>query len=49
MIFKNPIIVYNYPKMIKIFYMRLNEDDTIVAVMDVLVPKVGSSSPDMFR
>ena len=29
--------------------MRLNEDNMTVAAMDVLVPKVGSSSPDMFR
>jgi asparaginyl-tRNA synthetase len=40
-IFKKPVIVYNYPKDIKAFYMRLNEDDKTVAAMDVLVPKVG--------
>ncbi|KAI3843362.1 hypothetical protein MKX03_030463 [Papaver bracteatum] len=40
-IFKKPIIVYNYPKGIKPFYMRLNDDDKTVAGMDVLVPKVG--------
>jgi asparaginyl-tRNA synthetase len=33
--------VYNYPKDIKAFYMRLNEDNKTVAAMDVLVPKVG--------
>lgn len=40
-VFKQPIIVYNYPKDIKAFYMKLNEDGKTVAAMDVLVPKVG--------
>lgn len=40
MIFKKPVIVYNYPRGIKAFYMRLNEDQKTVAAMDVLVPKV---------
>ncbi|KAJ4950308.1 hypothetical protein NE237_027140 [Protea cynaroides] len=40
-IFKKPVIVYNYPKEIKAFYMRLNDDTKTVAAMDVLVPKVG--------
>ncbi|KAK9099165.1 hypothetical protein Syun_026210 [Stephania yunnanensis] len=40
-IFKKPVIVYNYPKGIKAFYMRLNDDMKTVAAMDVLVPKVG--------
>lgn len=40
-IYKKPVIVYNYPKEIKAFYMRLNDDDRTVAAMDVLVPKVG--------
>lgn len=40
-IFKQPVIVYNYPKEIKSFYMKLNEDGKTVAAMDVLVPKVG--------
>jgi asparaginyl-tRNA synthetase len=35
------VIVYNYPKDIKAFYMRLNDDGKTVAAMDVLVPKVG--------
>jgi len=39
-IFKKPVIVYNYPKGIKAFYMRLNDDNKTVAAMDVLVPKV---------
>ncbi|KAI3971199.1 hypothetical protein MKW92_020249 [Papaver armeniacum] len=38
-IFNKPVIVYNYPKGIKPFYMRLNDDDKTVAAMDVLVPK----------
>ena len=40
-IFKKPTIVYNYPKDIKAFYMRLNDDGKTVAAMDVLVPGVG--------
>ncbi|KAG7673083.1 hypothetical protein KSW81_006298 [Nannochloris sp. 'desiccata'] len=40
-VFKQPVIVYNYPKDIKAFYMRLNDDNKTVAAMDVLVPRVG--------
>eukprot|EP00193_Tetraselmis_chui_P011899 CAMPEP_0177790698 /NCGR_PEP_ID=MMETSP0491_2-20121128/23502_1 /TAXON_ID=63592 /ORGANISM="Tetraselmis chuii, Strain PLY429" /LENGTH=585 /DNA_ID=CAMNT_0019312807 /DNA_START=170 /DNA_END=1928 /DNA_ORIENTATION=- len=40
-VFKKPTIVYNYPKGIKAFYMRINDDNETVAAMDVLVPKVG--------
>ena len=39
--FKKPVIVYNYPKTIKPFYMRLNSDNETVAAMDVLVPNIG--------
>ncbi|KAK7314364.1 hypothetical protein VNO77_32884 [Canavalia gladiata] len=39
--FQKPVIVYNYPKEIKAFYMRLNDDLKTVSAMDVLVPKVG--------
>ncbi len=39
--FKKPVILYDYPKTIKAFYMRLNDDDRTVRAMDVLVPKVG--------
>jgi asparaginyl-tRNA synthetase len=39
--FNKPVIVYDYPKTIKPFYMRLNDDDRTVAAMDVLVPRVG--------
>ncbi|XP_071735178.1 asparagine--tRNA ligase, cytoplasmic 1-like [Rutidosis leptorrhynchoides] len=39
--FESPVIVYNYPKGIKAFYMKLNPDKKTVAAMDVLVPKVG--------
>lgn len=39
--FKKPIFVYNYPKTIKPFYMRLNDDDQTVAAMDLLVPNIG--------
>jgi asparaginyl-tRNA synthetase len=40
-VFKKPVIVTDYPKDIKAFYMRLNEDDKTVRAMDVLVPRVG--------
>ncbi len=36
-----PVIVTDYPKTIKAFYMYLNDDDRTVRAMDVLVPKVG--------
>jgi asparaginyl-tRNA synthetase len=38
---RGPVVVVNYPKDIKAFYMRLNDDDRTVAAMDVLVPGVG--------
>ncbi|KAH9686228.1 Asparagine--tRNA ligase cytoplasmic 3 [Citrus sinensis] len=38
---RKPVTVYNYPKGVKAFYMRLNDDLTTVAAMDVVVPKVG--------
>jgi asparaginyl-tRNA synthetase len=40
-IFKKPVFVINYPKEIKAFYMRMNEDDKTVAAMDLLVPGIG--------
>ncbi len=40
-IFKKPIFVTNYPKEIKAFYMKLNEDGKTVAAMDCLVPGIG--------
>ncbi|MDR3233546.1 MAG: asparagine--tRNA ligase [Planctomycetaceae bacterium] len=39
--FKSPVILYDYPRTIKPFYMRVNEDAKTVRAMDVLVPKVG--------
>lgn len=39
--FKRPTTVYNYPKEIKPFYMRLNDDGKTVAAMDLLVPGIG--------
>ena len=39
--FKCPTILYNYPKEIKAFYMKLNDDNKTVAAMDVLVSGVG--------
>jgi asparaginyl-tRNA synthetase len=38
---KRPVVVMNYPKDIKAFYMRLNDDDRTVAAMDVLAPGIG--------
>ena len=38
---KGPVFVFNYPKEIKAFYMRLNEDGKTVAAMDMLVPRLG--------
>lgn len=40
-LFQRPVIVTDYPKEIKAFYMRLNDDQKTVAAMDVLVPKLG--------
>jgi len=39
--FKKPVILYNYPKEIKAFYMRQNDDNKTVAAMDVLFPGIG--------
>lgn len=39
--FKRPVFVYDYPKDIKAFYMRLNDDGKTVAAVDLLVPGVG--------
>jgi asparaginyl-tRNA synthetase len=39
--FKKPVILYNYPKEIKAFYMRQNEDGKTVAAMDILFPGIG--------
>jgi len=38
---KRPVIVMNYPKDIKAFYMRMNDDEKTVAAMDVLAPRIG--------
>ena len=39
--FRRPVIVYDYPKEIKAFYMRMNEDGKTVAAADMLVPGIG--------
>lgn len=39
--FKRPVILTDYPKEIKAFYMKLNEDGKTVRAMDVLFPKIG--------
>jgi asparaginyl-tRNA synthetase len=40
-VYQRPTIVSDYPKGIKAFYMRLNEDGETCAAMDILVPKIG--------
>ena len=39
--FRRPVIIHDYPREIKSFYMRVNEDGRTVRAMDVLAPKVG--------
>jgi asparaginyl-tRNA synthetase len=39
--FKKPVILTNYPKDIKAFYMKMNEDNKTVRAMDVLFPRIG--------
>ncbi len=39
--FKSPVILYDYPRTLKPFYMRVNDDGKTVRAMDVLVPGVG--------
>jgi len=39
--FQKPVILINYPKEIKAFYMRVNEDNKTVAAMDILFPGIG--------
>jgi asparaginyl-tRNA synthetase len=40
-VFKRPVILFDYPRTIKPFYMRVNDDGRTVRAMDILVPKVG--------
>ncbi len=40
-VFKKPVVLVDYPKEIKAFYMKLNEDGKTVRAMDVLVPRIG--------
>ncbi len=40
-VFKRPVFVYDYPKEIKAFYMKLNDDEKTVAAVDCLVPGIG--------
>ncbi|KAK1353090.1 Asparagine--tRNA ligase, cytoplasmic 2 [Heracleum sosnowskyi] len=41
-IYKRPVIIYNYPKELKPFYVRLNDDGKTVAAFDLIVPKAGT-------
>lgn len=40
-VYKKPVIITDYPKEIKAFYMKMNEDNKTVRAMDVLVPRLG--------
>lgn len=40
-LFKKPVIVTNYPRTIKAFYMRLDDNNKTVSAMDILAPKIG--------
>jgi asparaginyl-tRNA synthetase len=40
-VYKSPTFLYNYPKKIKAFYMKVNDDNETVAACDLLVPGVG--------
>jgi asparaginyl-tRNA synthetase len=40
-VFKKPVIIHDFPKAIKAFYMRANDDGKTVRAMDVLVPRIG--------
>jgi asparaginyl-tRNA synthetase len=40
-VFNKPVVLTNYPKEIKAFYMKVNEDNKTVAAADILVPKIG--------
>jgi asparaginyl-tRNA synthetase len=39
--FKSPLILFDYPKRVKPFYMRLNDDERTVRAMDILFPRIG--------
>jgi asparaginyl-tRNA synthetase len=38
--FESPVVLFDYPKEIKAFYMKLNDDNKTVAAMDVLFPEL---------
>jgi asparaginyl-tRNA synthetase len=40
-VFNKPVVLTDYPKDIKAFYMKVNDDDKTVAACDILVPKIG--------
>lgn len=40
-VYKKPVFLYDYPKEIKAFYMKLNKDKKTVAAVDLLIPKIG--------
>ncbi|RWR87176.1 asparagine--tRNA ligase, cytoplasmic 1 isoform X3 [Cinnamomum micranthum f. kanehirae] len=42
-VFKKPVIIYDYPKEVKPFYVRVNDDGKTVAAMDLVLPQVGAA------
>ncbi|GLT73747.1 hypothetical protein SLA2020_455840 [Shorea laevis] len=40
--YKKPVIIYSYPKALKPFYVRLNDDGNTVAAFEMVLPKVGT-------
>ncbi|MGA3115109.1 MAG: asparagine--tRNA ligase [Syntrophobacteraceae bacterium] len=40
-VFKKPVVIVNFPRSLKPFYMRVNDDEKTVAAMDILVPGIG--------
>ncbi len=40
-VFRKPVAILNFPRALKPFYMRVNEDERTVAAMDILVPRIG--------
>ena len=40
-VFKTPVFIYNFPRRVKSFYMRVNTDNETVASFDLLIPKIG--------
>jgi len=48
-IYKKPVIIYDYPKEVKPFYVRQNDDGKTVAAFDVIVPKVNTRMTSLMK